>query len=174
MENIKELHETFKNRLKGIKAFIHFKTGRNEDLYQEALISLWIGLLKDPEATNSFLRVGIRWRLRDVKETSPSVDKPYIKRKNITITDFDTSSSEDAICFEYLTNRYQPLDDLVIDKVDTEKFLNWLNHTEYKIVLYKLERMSDVDVVRELRMSRKRYYRTKRRIRSKIKEHFSA
>ena len=174
MENIKALHETFNTRLKGIKSFIYFKTGTNEDLYQEELISLWIWLLKYQEATNSFLRVGIRWRLRDVKEAGPSVDKPYMKRKNITMTDFDTSPSEDAICFEYLTNRYQPLDDQVIDKVDTEKFLNWLNYTEHKIVRHKLERMCDVDVVRELRMSKKRYYRTKRKIRLKITKHFSA
>jgi len=124
MENINELHETFNTRLKGIKSFIYFKTGSNEDLYQEALISMWIGLLRDPEATNSFIRVWIRWHIRDVKEAGPSVDKLYSKRKNITLTDFDTPSSEDAIYFEYLTNRYQPLDDQVIDKVDTEKFFS--------------------------------------------------
>ena len=77
------------------------------------------------------------------------------------------------LCLEYVVNRYQPLDEQVIDKVDTEKFLNSLDANEHDLVQYKLEGMRDDEVRHELHVSYKRYYDIKRGLRPKIEEHFS-
>ncbi len=62
----------------------------------------------------------------------------------------------------------------VIDKMDTEKFLNSLDYNEHQIVQYKLEGMRDRDIIRELHMSYERFYEIKGGLRPKIAEHFSA
>ena len=173
MNSIKEVQETFNSKLNDIKRFIFYKIGANKDLQQEALLSVWTGLLKSPKATGAYLRTRLKWRVRDVAISGSSVDKPHTTRKDIELirtTDFDI---DDNLCLECLTNRYQPMDEQVIDKVDTERFLNSLDYNEHQIVQYKLDGMCDSEVIRELHMSYKRYYGIKRELKPKIAEHFS-
>ena len=174
MTDIQQLQETFKNKLRTIKSFIHYRAGKNDDLYQEGMLAVWIGLLKEPDATDGFLRTRIKWRIRDVAISGSSVDKPHTTRENIELIKSNYPDIDDNLCLEYVVNRYQPLDEQVIDKVDTEKFLNSLDYNEHQIVQYKLEGMCDSDVIRELHMSYERYYDIKRGLRPKIAEHFSA
>ena len=174
-DEIRELQETFKNKLPMIKRFSQFMAGKNDDLYQEGLISSWRGLLKDPQATGGYLRTRIKWRIRDVAISGSSVDKHHTTRDDIELIESKYPVDIDAnLCFEYLANRYQPLDDQIINKIDTERFLNSLDANEHDIVRYKLEGMCDSDVIRELPVSYKRYYNIKRGLRRKIAEHFSA
>ena len=50
-DEIRELQETFGDKMKALKRFTYYKAGKNDDLQQEALLATWTGLLKDPNAT---------------------------------------------------------------------------------------------------------------------------
>jgi hypothetical protein len=159
-----------------IKRFSQFMAGKNEDFYQEGLLCSWRGLLKDPKATGGYLRTRIKWRIRDVAISGSSVDKHHTTRDDIEIVKSNYPVDIDEnLCWEYLTNRYQPLlEDQIIDKLDTSRFLNSLDANEQDLVRYKLEGMRDDEVRRELHVSYKRYYEIKRGLRPKIAGHFSA
>ena len=174
MTDIQQLQETYQDKLNTIKRFIYFKTRTNDDLRQEAMLAIWTGLLKDPNATDGYLRTRIRWQIRGVFRHSAGIDTAYRKRDDIEFIHSNTPDIDDNLCLEHVVNRYQPLDEQVIDKVDTERFLNSLDANEHDMVQYKLEGMRDKEVVRELHMSYQRYYDIKRGLRSKIAEHFTA
>ena len=174
MADINKLQETFRDKLPMIKRFSQFMAGKNDDLYQEGLISSWRGLLKDPDATDGYLRTRIKWRIRDVAISGSSVDKHHTTRDDIEIVKSNYPVDIDEnLCWEYLTNRYLPLDAQIINKIDAERFLNSLDANEQDLVQYKLEGMRDDEVIRELPVSYKQYYGIKRGLRRKIKVHFS-
>ena len=171
--DIKELQKSYESRIKGMRGFIFKQTRENEDLHQEACLAMWRGMQIDPEAKDGFLINRIRWRVRDVWKTSPSVDKPHKSRDDITILRFYPQDFENEIFVEFFENHKQLLDEQVIAKIDTERFLQSLDDMEQKIVLYKMEGRSDRDVSCELNLPFKRYCRMKRGIRPKIKEFFA-
>ena len=173
-DKIKELQETFGVKMKALRRFTYYRAGNNDDLRQEAHLATWTGLLKDPNATDSYLRTRIRWQIRGVHRHSFGIDTLYRKRDDIEFIHSTYPDIDDNLCLQHVVNRYQPLEDQVIDKMDTEKFLNSLDANEHDIVKYKLEGMRDKDIIRELNMSYHRYYDIKRGLRPKIAEHFSA
>ena len=173
-DEIKELQATFGDKMKALKRFSYYRAGKNDDLQQEALLAIWTGLLKDSNATDSYLRTRIKWQIRGVHRHSFGIDTMYRKRDDIEFIHSTYPDIDDNLCLEYVVNRYQRLEDQVIDKMDTEKFLNSLDYNEHQIVQYKLEGMRDRDIIRELHMSYERFYEIKGGLRPKIAEHFSA
>ncbi len=173
-DEIRELQETFGDKMKALKRFTYYKAGKNDDLQQEALLATWTGLLKDPNATDSYLRTRIKWQIRGVHRHSFGIDTMYRRRDDIEFIHSNHAGIDDNLSLEYVVNRYQPLDDQVIDKVDTERFLNSLDANEQSLVQYKLEGMNNRDAIRELHVSYERYYDIKGGLRRKIAEHFSA
>ena len=171
--NIRELQQSYENRIKDFKGFIYKQTNDNDDLRQEAHLEVWRGLLKDPDATDGFLMNRIRWRMRDVWKSSSSVDKPHKKRADVKILRFYPQDFENEIFVEFFENHKEPLDEQVITKIDMERFFQSLDDIEQKIVVYKMEGRYDRDIVCELKMPFKSYLRVKRAIRPKIKEFFA-
>ncbi len=76
-DEIRELQETFGDKMKVLKQFTYYRAGKNEDLRQEAHIAIWTGLLKDPNATDGYLRTRIRWQIRGVHRHSFGIDTAY-------------------------------------------------------------------------------------------------
>jgi hypothetical protein len=171
---IKELQETFGEKMKVLGRFTYYRAGKNEDLRQESLLAIWTGLLKDPNATDGYLKTRIRWQIRGIHRHSFGIDTMYRKRDDIEFIRSNHSDIDDDLCLAYVVNRSLPLDDQIINKIDTEKFLNSLDYNEHQIVQYKLEGMRDRDIIRELHMSYERFYEIKGGLRPKIAEHFSA
>jgi len=172
--NISELQQSYENRIKDISGFIYKQTRENEDLRQDACLAAWRGLLKDPDATDGFLMNRIRWRLMDVWKNGASVDKPHKTREDITMLRFYPQDFENEIFVEFFENNKQPLDEQVINKIDTERFFQSLDDMEWKIVIYKLKGVFDRDIIKKLHISSERYYRLKRDLRPKIVEYFTA
>jgi DNA-directed RNA polymerase specialized sigma24 family protein len=171
--NIRELQRSYENRIKEMGGFIFKQTRKNEDLRQEACLAMWRGLLKDPLATDAFLMNRIRWRMINVWESSSSVDKPHKKRDNITILRFYTQNFENEIFVEFFKNNRMPSDEQVIAKVDSERFLQSLDHNERGIVKYKIKGESDKNIIKKLHISSEQYCKIKSAIRPKIKEFFA-
>jgi DNA-directed RNA polymerase specialized sigma24 family protein len=53
--NIRELQQSYEDRLKGMRGFIYKQVKTDEDLRQEACMAMWRGLLKDNNAIDGFL-----------------------------------------------------------------------------------------------------------------------
>ena len=173
--NIRELQQSYESRIKDVRGFIYKQTKDDEDLRQEACIATWRGLLKDPGATDGFLMNRIRWRLMDVWKHSVSVDKPYRKREGVKILRFDPQDIENEFYAEYLAaGNGSPLDERVINKIDSERFLHSLDYNEREIVKYKLKGLADSDIIPELGITREHYRKVKRELKPKIVEHFTA
>ena len=170
---IRELQQSYESRIKDIKGFIYKQTRENQDLRQEACLAMWRGLLKDPDATDGFIMNRIRWRLMDIWKNGTSVDKPYKKREDIKILRFYPQDFENEIYAEYLADNHLPLDEQVIAKVDSERFFQSLDDTEWKIVKYKIKGVFDRDIIKKLHISSERYYKIKSGVRPKIKEFFA-
>jgi len=171
--NIRELQRSYERRIKGMRGFIYKQVKTDEDLRQEACMAMWRGLLKDNNAIDGFLMNRIRWRVRDVWKNGSSVDKPHKTREDITILRFYPQDFENEIYAEYLADNHLPLDEQVIAKVDSERFLQSLDDTEWKIVKYKIKGVFDRDIIKKLRISTKRFYKIKSGVRPKIKEFFA-
>ncbi|MEA1946315.1 MAG: hypothetical protein U9N83_03310 [Thermodesulfobacteriota bacterium] len=171
--NIQQLQQTYESRIKGMRGFIYKQTSTDEDLRQEACMAMWRGLLKDPDATDGFIMNRIRWRLMDVWKNGTSVDKFHKTREDITILRFYPQDFENEIYAEYLADNHLPLDEKVIAKIDSERFLQFLDYNEREIVKYKLKGLTDGDIILELGITREHYRRVKRGIRPKIKEFFA-
>ena len=172
--NIQELQQCYESRIKDFKGFIYKQTRDNDDLRQEASLEVWRGLLKDPGATDGFLMNRIRWRLMDVWRHSVSVDKPYKKREGVKILRFYPQDFENEIFVEFFENNKQPLDEQVITKIDTERFLQSLDYNEREVVKYKLKGLTNKEIIQELGITREHYRIVKRGLRPKIREFFSA
>jgi len=170
---IQQLQQSYKSRIKDIRGFIYNQTRENEDLRQEAYFAVWRALNKDSSATNGFLMTSIRWRIREVWRNGTSVDKPNKKRKDIKILRFYPQDFENEIYAEYLADNYLPLDEQVIAKIDSERFLSFLDYHEREIVKYKLKGLVDRDIIQKLGITRQHYRRVKRGIRPKIIDFFA-
>jgi len=171
--NIKELQQSYENRIKSMRGFIFKQARENQDLRQEACLAMWRGLLKDPDATDGYLMNRIRWKMRDVWKNGTSVDRPHKTREDITILRFYPQDFENEIFVEFFENNHLPLDEQVIAKVDSERFLQSLDYNEREIVKYKIKGVFDRDIIKELHISGERYYKIKSGIRPKIKAFFS-
>ena len=110
----------------------------------------------------------------DVWKHSVSVDKPYKKREGVKILRFDPQDIENELYAEYLASNGLPLDEQVIAKIDSERFLHSLDYNEREIVKYKLKGLADGDIVPELGITREHYRKVKRELKPKIVEYFTA
>jgi hypothetical protein len=168
-----ELHQIYKSRAKGLAGFIYFQTNRNEDMKQEAQEAMWRGLQKDAFATDAYLRTRMRWRTRDVWKKGRSIDTHPESRTQAKVLLNDTDV-EDAVMSECIRDSHLPLDEQVINKIDSERFLNTLDITERAIVLYKLQGLTDKMVVKELGLTYERYEFVRDALRPKIEDYFTS
>ena len=171
---LQELHQTFQNRAKGLGGFIYLKTNGDEDMRQESFEAMWRGLKKDPTATDAYLRTRMRWRTRDVWKKGKSIDTHYVSRKQARFCLLNDGDTEDEVMAECIRSRHLPLDEQVINKIDSERFLNTLDLTEKAIVLNKLKGMTDKELIKDLGMTQKQYRCVRDAIRPKIEDYFTS
>jgi len=171
--NIRELQQSYESRIKDVRGYIYKQTKTDEDLRQEACMATWRGLMKDPVATDGYLMNRIKWRTRDVWKQGRSIDTHPESRREARVCLLNDGDAEDEVIAECMRDKYLPLDEQVIAKVDSERFLQSLDYNEMEIVKYKLKGLVDRDIILELGITRKHYRRVKRGIRPKIKEFFA-
>ena len=169
-----ELQQTFNSRAKGLSGFIYMKTNGDEDMRQEAKMAMWRGLQKDAFATDAYLRTRMKWRTRDVWRKGNSIDTHRVSRTQAKICLLNDADEEDEVMSECIRDSHLPLDEQVINKIDSERFLNTLDMTERAIVLYKLKGMTDKTVVKELGMTYERYECVRDALRPKIEQYFTS
>ena len=169
-----ELQQTFNSRAKGFSGFIYYQTNGDQDMRQEAQEAMWRGLQKNAFATDGYLRTRIKWRTRDVWKKGISIDTHRVSRTQAKVCLLNDADAEDEVMSECIRDSHLPLDEQVINKIDSERFLNTLDMTERAIVLYKLEGKTDKMVVKELGMTYERYEYVRDALRPKIEDYFTS
>lgn len=115
----------------------------DEDLVQEGAIGIWEAMRQEPEASDGYFRNRAKWNIQTVaRGVGKSLDIPkwYRRKTVITLIPLDAIPSEESQLTEAaLPDRKRvPLDELVMDKVDFERFLATLTIREAGYLLMKL------------------------------------
>lgn len=168
--NLQALHNTYSQKLNEIGHIIRLQADGNSDLRQEGLIGAYQALKTDPHAKNRFLLNKAKWSMVSSLRKGRSVDNGIYKRKNLSIIHYDQWAFDDGILAEAVSgDGVEPVDEQAIFRIDLARFMSKLSGKERKFVKFKvIDGMSDVSIVRKLRITFPRLYEIKRNIRQQI------
>jgi len=148
----------------------------DEDFYQEGILGIRDGLLRDPGATDSYLLQAAKFAMNNYGNRGKSVDngskhgvtkklldgtvRTY--RKNMVPIHIDKLVSGSQLEFPY--HSYPP-DILAIDKICAEKFYLMLDNEETELIdacmMTRNGDFSDRKTMQKLKISGSEYYRIK-------------
>jgi DNA-directed RNA polymerase specialized sigma24 family protein len=155
-------------------------SGGDEDLIQEGAIGIWESMKEQPYAATKYHATKAKWSIISVaRGVGKSVDIPkqYPRKHPITIVHYDAiPNNVDAdLAQAILADRNSlPLDEMVIRKMDFERFINTLATTEERYVRFKMiDELPDAKAAAALSMSLERLHDIKSTLRSKIEDHFT-
>jgi DNA-directed RNA polymerase specialized sigma24 family protein len=157
------------------------KTARgDEDLIQEGAIGIWESMKEQPYAATKFHATRAKWSIISVaRGVGKSVDIPkqYPRKHPITIVHYDAipDNADADLSQAILTDRNSlPLDEVVIRKMDFDRFVNTLKTTEERYVRFKMiDELPDRNAAAALSMSVEKLHAIKAALRSKIEDHFT-
>jgi DNA-directed RNA polymerase specialized sigma24 family protein len=152
----------------------------DEDLIQEGAIGIWESMKEQPYAATKFHATKAKWSIISVaRGVGKSVDIPkqYPRKHPIEIVHYDAipENADADLSQAMLTDKNSlPLDEIVIRKMDFERFINTLTTTEERYVRFKLvDELPDAKAAAALSMSLERLYALKATLRGKIEGHFT-
>ena len=153
----------------------------DEDLIQEGAIGIWESMKEQPYATNKYHTTKAKWRIISVSRgvgRSVDIPKRYPRKLPITIVHYDAipDNADADLSQAMLTDRNSlPLDEVVIRKMDFERFVATLTTTEERYVQYKMvDELPDRTAAAALSMSVEKLHAIKVALRGKIVDHFAA
>ena len=157
------------------------KTARgDEDLIQEGAIGIWESMKEQPYAANKYHTTKAKWNIINVgRGVGRSVDIPkqYPRKLPITLVHYDAipDSADADLSQAMLTDKNGlPLDEVVIRKMDFERFINNLTATEADYIRYKIiDELPDRTAAAALSMSAEKLHALKTTLRGKIEDHFT-
>jgi len=160
--NNQALDRLYTERINSLAPYIRFEAGADEDLVQEGNIGAYQALKKKPSATDLYLKNRAKWQMIDSTRRGRCICRRNgYKRKNpIEIVHYDQLAFTTI-----LEDRKLPLDDLVISKVCFDNLLTASTRHEKAFIRYKLQELSDVKIVKKLKLSWPRLKEMKRAIR---------
>jgi DNA-directed RNA polymerase specialized sigma24 family protein len=175
------LEAKFEDKLNTLMPYL-VKTARgDEDLIQEGAIGIWQSMTNFPHAATKFHATKAKWSIISVaRGVGKSVDIPkqYPRKFPITIVRYDAipDNADADLSQAILTDRNSlPLDEMVIQKMDFDRFINTLTTTEERYVRFKIiDELPDTTAAAALSMSIEKLRAMKATLRSKIESHFMA
>ena len=180
MTTAQKFDTTYENKFKSLRPFLRRTARGNEDLVQEGAISILESLKRIPDAPNKYLRIGVRWSiLNQINGVGKSVDIPkrYNRQFPITIVHYNAipDNSDAELSQAILTDRKRlPLDEMVIRKLDFERFINNLSGAETKYIHMKVvDELLDREIAIKLGKTNDQVKYLKQKLHSKIKNHFA-
>jgi DNA-directed RNA polymerase specialized sigma24 family protein len=153
----------------------------DEDLIQEGAIGIWEGMREQPYAANKYHTTKAKWNIVNVSRgvgRSVDIPKRYERKVLITIVHYDAipDNADADLSQAILTDKNGlPLDEVVIRKMDFERFINTLTTTEERYIRFKMvDEMPDRMAADALSMSLEKLHAMKATLRGKIEDHFAA
>jgi DNA-directed RNA polymerase specialized sigma24 family protein len=158
------------------------KTARgDEDLIQEGAIGIWESMKSCPYAANKYHTTKAKWNITSVSRgvgRSVDIPKRYERKVKITLFHYDAipDNADADLAQAMLTDKnVLPLDEMVIRKMDFERFINTLTTTEERYVRFKMvDELPDRTAAAALSMSMEKLHAMKTLLRGKIEDHFAA
>ena len=148
----------------------------DDDLYQEGIIGIRDGLIRDPSATDSYLLQSAKFAMSNYRNRGKSIDNGSKRTTTKTLADGTVKSYRKSIIplyinalveafeLEFPDSSYAP-DILAIDRICAERFYGSLDKKEAKFINVCIETKSNYfynsEARRELKISRNEYYRIK-------------
>ena len=121
------------------------KTARgDEDLIQEGAIGIWESMKSCPYAANKYHTTKAKWNIVNVARgvgRSVDIPKQYPRKLPITLVHYDAipDNADTDLSQAMLTDKNGlPLDEVVIRKMDFERFINSLTTAETNYIRYKM------------------------------------
>ncbi len=171
----------FENKLNTLMPYL-VKTARgDEDLIQEGAIGIWESMKDQPYAATKYHATKAKWSIISVaRGVGKSVDIPkqYPRKHPIAIIHYDAipDDADADLAQAIITDRNSlRLDEMVIRKMDFERFVATLTTTEERYVQYKMvDELPDRMAAAALSMSVEKLHAMKTTLRGKIENHFAA
>jgi hypothetical protein len=174
--NFQTLHQLYHKRLPEIEKSIDIKSNGNADLRQEGLFGAYQALTIDPHGSKGFLLNKATWEMVSSWRKGKSVDTGYYKRKNLKIIHYDHLPFEDGIFAEAVSsNGQESVEDQAIFRISLERLFGRLSGKETLYIRYKtMDGMSDMSIMRKLRITFTNLKEMKQNIRRQIGFAFAA
>jgi DNA-directed RNA polymerase specialized sigma24 family protein len=158
------------------------KTARgDEDLIQEGAIGIWESMKEQPYAANKYHTTKAKWNIISVSRgvgRSVDIPKQYPRKLPITLVHYDAipDNADADLSQAMLTDKNGlPLDEVVIRKMDFERFVATLTTTEERYIRFKMvDELPDRTAAAALSMSVEKLHALKTTLRAKIEDHFTA
>ena len=171
----------FEEKLNTLMPYL-VKTARgDEDLIQEGAIGIWESMKEQPYATNKYHTTKAKWNITSASRgvgRSVDIPKRYERKVKITLVHYDAipDNADADLAQAMLTDKNGlPLDEMVIRKMDFERFINNLTATEADYIRYKMvDELPDRTAASALSMSLEKLHAMKTLLRGKIEDHFTA
>ena len=134
----------FEDKLNTLMPYLVKTTRGDEDLIQEGAIGIWESMKEQPYATNKYHTTKAKWNIVNVSRgvgRSVDIPKQYPRKLPITLVHYDAiPDNVDAdLSQAMLTDKNGlPLDEVVIRKMDFERFINTLTTTEERYIRFKM------------------------------------
>jgi hypothetical protein len=170
-----ELNRLYEERMNHLAPYVRAMSGGNKDLGQQCAIGICQALSKDPHGNDRFLKNSAKWEMLNYLHRGRSVDNGFYKRENV-ISLHDNPLYDNGVLdmFIFKNKTSMPLDEMIIDKIHTERFFSMLTQLEKSFVNYRLEGWSNSWIMEKLRISYSKLRNIKRKIRFKIELAFTA
>jgi DNA-directed RNA polymerase specialized sigma24 family protein len=169
------------DKINTLMPYLVHATRGDEDLIQEGAIGIWESMKEQPYATNKYHTIKAKWSIINVSRgVGRSVDilKQYPRKLPITLVHYDTipENADADLSQAMLTDKNGlPLDEVVIRKMDFERFINSLTTAETNYIRYKMvDELPDRTAAAALSMSVEKLHAMKATLRRKIEGHFTA
>jgi len=171
----------FENKLNTLMPYLVKTTRGDEDLIQEGAIGIYMSMKEQPYAANKYHTTKAKWSIISASRgvgRSVDIPKRYERKLPITLVHYDAipDTADADLSQAMLTDKNGlPLDEVVIRKMDFERFINTLTTTEERYVQYKMvDELPDRTAAAVLSMSVEKLHAMKTTLRGKIEDHFAA
>jgi DNA-directed RNA polymerase specialized sigma24 family protein len=152
----------------------------DDDLIQEGAIGIWESMKEQPYAANKFHTTKAKWNIVNVARgvgRSVDIPKQYPRKFPIILVHYDAmpENADADLSQAMLTDKNGlPLDEVVIRKMDFERFINTLTTTEERYVRFKMvDELPDRMAADALSMSLEKLHAMKTMLRGKVEDHFA-
>jgi DNA-directed RNA polymerase specialized sigma24 family protein len=153
--NIQSLHSTYNHKIKNIQNVINKYSDGNDDLKQECMIGAYEALVAEPDANYRFLVNRAKWAMGTYLRKGRSVDNGFYRRKELKVVHYDNDELDNGLFMTAVSNdKKVSLDDLVIFRIDFDRFLEKLSGHERSFIIFKvMDELSDICIKRRLGVS---------------------
>jgi DNA-directed RNA polymerase specialized sigma24 family protein len=171
----------FEDKLNTLMPYL-VRTARGDaDLIQEGAIGIWESMKVCPYAVNKYHTTKAKWSIGNVSRgvgRSVDIPKQYPRKVPIALVHYDAipNNADAELSQAMLTDKNAlPLDEVVIRKMDFERFINTLTTTEERYIRYKMvDELPDRTTAVALSMSVEKLHAMKTTLRGKIVDYFTA